>query len=293
MLYRRKVILALLQAFGGELAKTDFQKLLFIFTRMQQKPAFDFVPYRFGCYSFQAEADRRGLVKQGRLAESERWKKIDEIDYIIKLTPQDRQALNRLVHKYKYIRGRDLVAEVYRKYPYYAIYSEVVDDILDSSELKNVESARPRKENIFLLTIGYEGLSLEAYLNRLLQYDIRVLCDVRRNPISRKFGFSKSQLKAAVEKMGMLYMHIPELGIASGKRKALSSPSDYTALFEEYERTTLHEQAEQIKKICRLVEKYERVALTCFEHSHKLCHRSYIANALTQTDQWKYEVLHI
>jgi hypothetical protein len=48
--YRRKVILALLESFDGELGKISFQKLLFLFTRHQEKPAFDFVPYKQGCF---------------------------------------------------------------------------------------------------------------------------------------------------------------------------------------------------------------------------------------------------
>jgi len=38
--YRRKVILTLLETFGGGLKATHFQKLLQLFTRRQRKPAF-------------------------------------------------------------------------------------------------------------------------------------------------------------------------------------------------------------------------------------------------------------
>lgn len=45
MYYRRKAILAILEKFGGELKPTHFQKLLLLFTRQQQKPVYEFVPY--------------------------------------------------------------------------------------------------------------------------------------------------------------------------------------------------------------------------------------------------------
>ena len=44
MYYRRKILLALLEEFGGELANTDFQKLLFLFTERQNERSYDFVP---------------------------------------------------------------------------------------------------------------------------------------------------------------------------------------------------------------------------------------------------------
>jgi hypothetical protein len=50
---------------------------------------------------------------------------------------------------------------------------------------------------ICIVTIGYEGRSLEAFLNLLLQNSVTLLCDVRRNPLSRKYGFSKSTLSKA------------------------------------------------------------------------------------------------
>jgi len=54
MYYRRKIILSLLQEFGGKLKRTDFQKFLFLVSEHQKKRAFDFIPYKYGCYSFQA-----------------------------------------------------------------------------------------------------------------------------------------------------------------------------------------------------------------------------------------------
>jgi len=52
-----------------------------------------------------------------------------------------------------------------------------------------------------LFTIGYEGISLEEYFNRLIKNDVKVLVDVRNNPLSMKFGFSKTQLKRFCEKL--------------------------------------------------------------------------------------------
>ena len=65
MLTRRHTLLALLDALGGEVAVLDFQKLLFLYTReFETVPSFEFVPYRFGCFSFTSYADKRALVEE-------------------------------------------------------------------------------------------------------------------------------------------------------------------------------------------------------------------------------------
>jgi hypothetical protein len=55
--YRRKILLALLEAFEGRLGKIDLQKLLLLFSKLQNKADFHFVPYQYGCYSYQANWD--------------------------------------------------------------------------------------------------------------------------------------------------------------------------------------------------------------------------------------------
>ncbi|MDR9399257.1 MAG: DUF488 domain-containing protein, partial [Salibacter sp.] len=57
MFYRRKVILGLIELLGGEVEKLRFQKLLFLYAMRKQQPEYDFVPYKFGCYSYSAKAD--------------------------------------------------------------------------------------------------------------------------------------------------------------------------------------------------------------------------------------------
>lgn len=65
MFYRRKLLLSLLEIFGNELEKIRLQKLLFLLTKKQVKQDYEFVPYKFGCYSFSANADLTAMVKKG------------------------------------------------------------------------------------------------------------------------------------------------------------------------------------------------------------------------------------
>ena len=123
-----------------------------------------------------------------------------------------------------------------------------------------------------MFTIGYEGITIEAYLNKLIQNDIRLLCDVRNNPLSRKYGFSKTTLSNILQELNIEYVHIPELGIVSEKRKDLKEQTDYKALFDEYNKA-LPEKKMYVDQVFDLLCDQKRIALTCFEKDPNLCHR--------------------
>jgi uncharacterized protein (DUF488 family) len=150
----------------------------------------------------------------------------------------------------------------------------------DDAALARIEAVRTARSKTALHTIGYEGHSVESYLNTLLKSDITILCDVRRNPLSRKYGFSKSTLARTCENVGVRYEHLPELGIASEQRQGLDTQADYDALFDDYERRWLPKQGAALAKIHTWVGEKERVALTCYEHQPNQCHRHCVADAL-------------
>ncbi len=132
-----------------------------------------------------------------------------------------------------------------------------------------------------------------VYLNLLLQDSVALLCDVRRNPLSRKYGFSKGTLKNACENVGIRYEHLPELGIASEERRELVTQADYDALFTTYERESLPRQGEALDRIRQWIESGERVALTCYEALPCQCHRHCVAEALERGGKRKLLVSHL
>jgi len=298
MYYRRKIILGLLETFEGKLNKTAFQKLLFILSKAQEKPSFEFVPYKFGCFSFQSYADIRTMIKydqiHGDKSELESfWMKKDLNKYYPTLKKKDQLLLNYLKSNFSDYSPEDLIKYTYRKYPYYAIRSTIAEELLTEEELKQVHLQRPVSKLKALYTIGYEGISQENYLNRLINNDIKVLCDVRRNPLSMKYGFSKNQLRKACEGLGIEYVHIPEVGIASNKRKELNTQKDYDLLFEDYNHTLSEKRpTEGVEKIKTLLSTNDRIAITCFEADIHQCHRKHLAiNALKNSNE--FELIHI
>lgn len=293
MFYRRKVLLGLLEALRFQVPKTDMQKYLFLVAQEQKTPSYHFVPYRFGCYSFQADADKRTLAKYGLIRSRDKWVLDTKQDFLQSLKPEDGTAIRKVAQEFRRIRGRNLIRYVYRNYPYYAINSEIKDDVLSRAEQRIVEESRPTAKSPHLYTIGYEGLSIEQFLNRLVRRSVAVLCDVRRNAISMKYGFSKRLLQHACDAVGISYIHMPELGVDSHKRKQLRSRSDLAALFHDYVNTTLLESKEALDSIIKLVHENGRVALTCFEADADLCHRGCVASALLARSDFGHRVAHL
>jgi len=125
-----------------------------------------------------------------------------------------------------------------------------------------------------ILTIGYEGRKIDEFLSIIIKNKVRLLIDVRRNAFSRKPGFSKSHLKDILEKQGISYLHLPELGIETSRRQNLTQ-NGFTKLFEIYA-LELATKEDLLKSIRSLAQK-NRVALMCFEAKEEDCHRGIIA----------------
>lgn len=279
---RQRQLLELLHALGGTMSMLDFQQLLFLYC--QERPSgdapYDFVPSKFGACSFTSCADRKKLIERGLLSEEDGWH----------LTPAGRaivegsmnRQLESFVRRHRGLRGDALLAHAYRRFPFFAIRSEIRSRVLDGDDvaLSYIRSAERQDDGPALLTLGYEGHSLESYLSLLIKSGATLLCDVRRNPLSRKYGFSKTALARSCESVGIRYEHLPELGISSDRRKALNTQEDYDALFSEYERVWLPQQGAALKTIRDWIAAGERVALTCYERAPHQCHRHCVSEAI-------------
>ena len=278
--YRQKTLIGLLSAFGGRLPRLDFQKYLFLYTQeFQKEPHFEFVPYKFGCFSFQSYADRRRLIEIGAISDTDEW--ILQKNSGASKSLFDEDQFDVFYERYAALKGNDLVQHVYRHYPYYAINSEIASELMTPAELRAIQAEKPGDAAPCFFTIGYEGSSFEGYLNRLIKNNVRVLADVRRNPLSRKYGFSRKTLSDTVQKLGIEYIHLPALGIASDKRQELNEQADYDRLFDAYEKHDLKKNKATLQGLFKIFLSHKRVAITCFEEHVCMCHRGRIANALS------------
>lgn len=279
---RQKFLIVFIKYAGGQLTKMDFQKLLFLYHRTSHTAYYDFVPYHYGCYSFRAFSDLEILQNQGWITIGEREIKLtikEEIHFEKNIN--NLSALKGFMADYHNVRGDELIKKIYKSYPYYAIHSKISRRVLDEDDLQVIQKERQSylDTSPTLFTIGYEGISFETYVNLLIQNNVCLLCDVRNNPLSRKFGFSKNMLSSVLPKIGIDYIHIPELGIVSSKRNHLEGVNDYKILFDEY-LETLSEKKVYLEQIIKLLKKYSRISLTCFEKEIKNCHRYYLSRFL-------------
>ena len=291
--YRRKILLALLETFGGQLTAKSLQKYLFLFTRKQEKKSFDFVPYKYGCFSFQANQDIATLKTYGYVdvtdSEDGRFIQLKENNnYPALLDLFDRQYIIDTKKEFGNLSQNELIKYTYIRYPFYAIKSSIAQDLLTPEEYAKVRQQTRTFSDPVLFSIGYEGLSLETYINKLIINDIKVLCDVRKNAFSQKYGFSKSQLETACKGVDIKYIHISDLGIESEYRQNLMSQKDYDILFEKYEKTVLQTNSNAINQIFKLLKENKRIALTCFEKNPQQCHRSRIAKKLMTLNDRDY-----
>lgn len=296
MYYRRKILLSLLEEVGGKLRRLQLQKLLFLIAQHQQKPAYDFVPYRYGAYSFRATADAKTLCKYGLMstADEKVWTKVTTESFLPQLKKDDQDVVSTIAKVYGGFSGEALIRHTYAKYPYFSINSVIAQRYLGADQLAALQPVESDEVEERFYTIGYEGISLETYFNKLVDAGVKALVDVRRNAMSMKFGFNKSRLTHVAKALGIAYYHFPELGIASDKRRVLNDQNDYDELFATYREDTLPYTTEAQLNLAELLDRHKSVAITCFEHEPCQCHRSHLADYMhTQLADRVPEPIHL
>jgi len=294
MFYRKKILLNLLNAFGGKLDKISFFKLLFLFSMSDKShPHYEFVPYKYGAFSFTADADINKMEKDGIIISRPKLFVLKQFDrQLHKITGSAFKKIEDIHRRFHNKNADELMKITYNLYPYYAKNS-IKQEFLIKAAKNETKKAILKHSLTTLFDIGYEGKSLEAYFNLLIKNDIKTLIDVRKNPISRKYGFSKSILSKTAERLGIKYIHIPELGIESYKRQNLNSSKDYQKLFKNYEMTTLKQNTKSIEKIYHILTQNKKAALTCFEADKNYCHRYRIVNFMKSMYPDKFAVEHL
>ena len=139
--------------------------------------------------------------------------------------------------------------------------------------------ARPKKKSAKaapLFTVGYEQAKPAAVLGELKRAKIELLVDTRAVAASRRPGFSKRQLAAALEEEGIGYVHLQKLGTpAEGRAAARGGDTD--ALWRIYDKHIKGAEAQnELRELIALVQTGKRIVLLCYCRDPKTCHRSRI-----------------
>ncbi len=124
-------------------------------------------------------------------------------------------------------------------------------------------------------TIGYQGRTIDDFLNLLKKYDIDHLVDVRSYPTSKMQDFSKKNLKDTLFKRSVMYKHLPGLGGLGD---------------EDYKETMLSDRWKSSYKKLKNLAGDGTTAMMCLEKDPSQCHRRFISDRLEE-EGW--EVVHI
>lgn len=130
-----------------------------------------------------------------------------------------------------------------------------------------------------IFTIGYEGATMDEFLAALKVAGVQRLIDVRALPLSRRPGFSKSPLRAALEEVGIQYVHLKALGTPADGRSAARAGrhADLERIYAgQLELPEAMVQAAQMLELA--AEKPS--ALLCFEREPAHCHRTLLLRAV-------------
>ena len=113
-------------------------------------------------------------------------------------------------------------------------------------------------------------------LGELKRAKIELLVDTRAVAASRRPGFSKRQLAAALDEEGISYVHLQKLGTpAEGRAAARSGDTD--TLWRIYEKHIRSADAQrELHELVGLIKSGKRIALLCYCRDPKTCHRSRI-----------------
>lgn len=133
-----------------------------------------------------------------------------------------------------------------------------------------------------VFTLGYQGLSLEKYVETLLTSNVGIVLDVREVAWSYNRRYIKSVLQKTLLEAGIKYTHLRACGNPSSNRKTATSIEECLSRYRDY----LKENSECLEILLEYVElaskRNQPACLTCYEHKPEECHRNILTDALLE-----------
>jgi len=146
-----------------------------------------------------------------------------------------------------------------------------------------------------IATIGVYGFDGDSYLQRLQRANVRLLLDVRQRRGVRgpEYAWANSRrLQAALADAGIAYEHHPELAPTTELRQLQYAEDDRSGvgkrsrreLAAEYTRRYISEILDRadLAPIVSALPSSGTAALFCVERDPEACHRSLVAQRLTE-----------
>jgi uncharacterized protein (DUF488 family) len=158
-------------------------------------------------------------------------------------------------------------------------------------QIKGRESwnATRQADSADFFTLGYTGRKLATIIESLEAHGVRTLVDIRRNPVSMyRPELSKNNLDEILSRHGIIYVHVPELGVPRDIRaKAVELGTRdviwdwYDNVLESFFNGNLHS----------FLNGFEYpIALMCTEIDPHECHRHRLSLALEKMGMRGFEI---
>ena len=260
--WKQKILLNFLTALGSKKhSRLKIFKLSFLLA--QDISFYDFVPYKYGPYSFEMDKDLRMINNNGWINMNENWIHINQNSIKLLLIENDHkyESFNNIINKFSNTNEKYLIDFIYKNYPFYTQNSLLI------TRQKNRKQTTP----VSIYTIGYQNLSIDLFIDILIKKGIKTVLDVRNKPFSYKYGFNYSCLNKYLPEFNINYINIPELGIEEKYRKTLSREK----LWKHYS-DLLDRRKDYLNRVINIVMKRPTV-LMCYEINPEDCHRLRLA----------------
>ena len=120
---------------------------------------------------------------------------------------------------------------------------------------------------------------MAEFLSALVNAGVRRVIDIRALPLSRRPGFSKSSLAAALKEVGIDYVHLKALGTPKPGRDA-AKKGDVATLRQVYANQLDLPEAQAQAAIMLDLAAEMPSALLCYERDPCHCHRTLLLDAV-------------
>lgn len=254
--WKQKILLSILNE-AREITRLKLFKISFLLSK--EANFYNFVPYKFGPYSFEMERDLNLLLKNNLI-------KYNQNNLVVLQNPWiEHVNIPKKILNFINFSEKELLNYVDKNFRYYTMNSKFTKS--DDKHFHNTTK-------IAIYTIGYEGITIDEFINILIKSGIKTLIDVRNKPFSYKYGFNITWLKKYLPEFDIEYISIPELGIREELRKKYPK----NKLWKIY-KNNISKKHDILNKVVQIIN-HSPSMLMCFEKKPMDCHRFQLAKIL-------------
>jgi uncharacterized protein (DUF488 family) len=146
-------------------------------------------------------------------------------------------------------------------------------------------------QRLNLYTLGYQGVDVDSYVQKLKAAGVGIVADVRETPWSHKREFCKNILSSELSKAGIEYVHVKSAGNPKENRRTAPDMAECLRRYRVYLDENPAGVVDLIEVVRTAASRNQTVCLTCFEKHVSDCHRSILVERMRR--QIKLRPVHL